>query len=377
MLSVDRNLRTLIHLQDTASTSRVLNLHAVWRRWQNDADYRASPMFRNTLLNRAFLIRHRLRRNETDLFREQRQTATKVLLPLESTDLKMGGRYVFVGQKGYEDVLVGLVGSRENVHSDDFKLLDVVDRLPSLDPFLLREQIKRHGFNPARFYFELSEADTKRMFEFVQAELNSLVQSAFNGESLNANTARLVTKILSSSNDEDTEPLRLTLRLQKQEYQEGVFCWKGFLYYKWSLSHLVEQLRLVARQIASIKPEGPMNDEARQYIQRGRATITAAISSALGVVAATLQVYDDAYANLTKNGRPLAFREFLLDAPHLFTELGERIGVLNHINSFWRFRFPEGQPRRVSVEELLDILMDFETGLNFQPVSSARSLEWA
>ncbi len=41
---------------------------------------------------------------------------------------------------------------------------------------------------------------------------------------------------------------------------------------------------------------------------------------------------------------------------------GEQLGAVQHVVSFWRFRFgPNSAP--VAVDELIDIFMDFETGL--------------
>jgi hypothetical protein len=78
----------------------------------------------------------------------------------------------------------------------------------------------------------------------------------------------------------------------------------------------------------------------------------------------TLRIYDDAFDALVDNGRPQAFRDFLLRAPELFLSLGERVGVISHISSFWRYRFPEGETLTAHIDEAVDIFMDFETGLS-------------
>jgi hypothetical protein len=77
----------------------------------------------------------------------------------------------------------------------------------------------------------------------------------------------------------------------------------------------------------------------------------------------TLQVYDDAFAELTQAGNPMAFRNFLLKSPEMFITLGERTGMVSHIASFWRYRFPKGRPLKVELDELFDILQDFHQGL--------------
>jgi hypothetical protein len=59
----------------------------------------------------------------------------------------------------------------------------------------------------------------------------------------------------------------------------------------------------------------------------------------------------------------MAFRDFLLKSPEMFITLGERTGMVSHIASFWRYRFPKGRPLKVELDELFDILQDFHLGL--------------
>jgi len=358
----DRSVRNLVHLQSSASTARVLNLLSVWRRHGETEAWAEAPMFRNASLNKCWVIKHRLRRNELDLFRSRRQVATKVLLPIESTDLKLGGRSVFVDQIDFERTLKETFGA--SFDDRDLQTLRLLDKLPSLDPFLLREQLKRHGVEPARCYFEVADADLRRMFAFVEGEIRPLVTMSLGVEGGDGSgaTTNLVSKILSNAGGPEMEPLRMTLRLQADEYAEGVFCWKGFLYYKWAVADILKDVAAVADHVATIRPVGPMDSESKTYIERGRRVLRQQILKTCESVVDTLKVYDDAYANLTQNGRPTAFREFLLDAPHLFTRLGEQVGAVQHILSFWRFRFGPGAPH-VSVEELIDIMMDFEGSL--------------
>ena len=75
-------------------------------------------------------------------------------------------------------------------------------------------------------------------------------------------------------------------------------------------------------------------------------------------------MYDRAYVAMTKENEPGAFREFLLRAPSMFYSLGERLSGIEHVTSFWRYRFPLGQLQRAPVDELVDIFMDFEQSLN-------------
>ena len=365
----DRSVRSLLDLQANASTSRTLNLIAVWTKHGQEPSYNAKPFFDSQVLNRSIIVKHRLRQHELDDVPHGRSSATKVILPIDVTDLRLGARSFFVGQKSYADILDELgikAGDR------DAKLLGLLDELPSLDPFLTREHIQRAGFIPDRCFFELTEADLKRMFDFVRTELVPLIGMSFDemDARVNEKTAKLASKILDNVGDAELDPLRVGMGMAKPEFEEGMFCWKGFIYYKWTLTDLLPKVRPVADEIAKLSPWGAVSEDERFYIYGARAALSKAIGRACETVRATLKVYDDAYADLTLNGKPQSFRDFLLKAPGLFYELGERLGAIQHIVSFWRFRFPPGAVKRIPAEELVDLLVDFESSLRFEEQSA-------
>ncbi|KJV41347.1 hypothetical protein [Brevundimonas sp. KM4] len=367
----DRAVRNLEHLKSSASTARVLNLLRVWEENGDSApdgavrnpDWAARPIFRTAALNRALIIKHRLRRNETDLFTGRRQVATKVVIPIDDADLKTGGRYVFVNQIGFERMMMEAFGVAPN--HPDIETLRLIDKLPSLDPFLLREQLRRGGLDPSPCYFSISDSDLQRMLAFVRSEIEPLVTLSLGADTIAVNSdsaGRMAAKILSNTPGDQLDALRLTLRLAPEQYQEGVFCWKGFLYYKWTLAALLGEVAGVAEAVRTIKPVGKVDHAAKEYLARSRDVLRGRIIKTCDEVSRTLRVYDDAYAKLTQEGRPIAFRDFLLDAPSMFAKLGDQLGAVQHIVSYWRFRFGSSAAP-VNVEELMDIFMDFETGL--------------
>ena len=366
----DRTVRNLAHLEESASTARVLNLLRVHRLRRLDPQHAEKPFFRNATLNKAIFLKHRLRRHERELFFDGRRTATKILFPIDGADLKLGGRFAFVDQINFENMMSDFLGEAWLHDGSDRQLLTIIDKMPSLDPFLLREQLRRHGRDPARCYFEISDSDTKRMFRFVEREIHKLIELCYQGSREGYDDrlgSRLAAKILSSAVDAETEPLRLTLRLEKRDYQEGVFCWKGFLYYKWTLTDVLADVARVADAVGDVKPRGPLDGETRAAIAKSRATLKAAILGALESARKSLRVYDAAFASLI-DGKPQSFREFLLAAPSMFFDLGERLGAVNHVVSFWNFRFPRGRMPVVSGAELADILADFADSLSFGEV---------
>lgn len=151
---------------------------------------------------------------------------------------------------------------------------------------------------------------------------------------------------------------------------EGLFCWKGFLYYKWVLTSLRREVAAVTDELDATEPAGRMDALAREAIARSRVTLRRKIGQAHSDALGTVRIYDEAYAQLMR-GEPNEFRAFLLNAPHLFSILGDQLGAVQHVVSFWRYRFSRDR-NAASVEELLDIFMDFEHSLSGE--ATARKL---
>jgi hypothetical protein len=371
----DRSYRSLAGLERTASTSRVLNLAAVATQNAGQAEYENSPFFKAASLNGAVIIKHRLRAEEQHIFDEARRITTKVIIPFERTDLSLGGRSVFVGQRGWQDLLADLRGD-QGEEARDVALLEALDELPSLDPFLLREHLKRRDFGIASCYFAISHADLDRMQRFVSGEVSKLVDLAYQGKQGGTNNiSKLVTLLLSGEVDGRLEPLRLTLGLEAHNFREGIFSWKGFLYYKWVLNSLWPELRTVIAELAQVKVVGPRDYEMMAQVKEVSGRVNQAILGQVKKVRTTLHVYDRAFDQLTRAGNPVAFRDFLLKSPEMFISLGERTGMVSHIASFWRYRFPTGRPLKVELGELFDILQDFHQGLGEEDEYADVSIE--
>ena len=362
MTTIDRSVRHLTGLGG-ASTSRVLNLLSIARNHADDPDHKAKPLFLAQPLNRSILLRHRIRSDESYMFPTPRSVATKIIVPFDEQELRLGGRSFFVDQTGYFETLQQIGNYRDDhAAGRDEEVLRLIDSVPSLDPFLLREHLRINGFDVAGSYFEISLGDRKRMYEYVAKSISGLIQRATgNAASSHAfSTQKLVSALLSTEVDEKLEPLRLTLGLDGRDFREGVFSWRGFLYYKWSMTDFLPKIRAVLREVRTIRAGNIKTPEQGFYLTEAKRRIAEAVQQAGRDVSEALKTYDAAYSQLIDSSNPNAFRSFLLDAPRMFLELGEKTGALSHMASFWQYRFPKGQSVRVDAEELTVIFQGFE-----------------
>jgi hypothetical protein len=360
----NRGIRSLTTLENSASTTRVLNLLATHRKNPMDFELHSNPFFKNKLLNRAIILKHRLRPHEYSAFTSPKPTVTKVLIPIDGADLRSGAQSLFLGEGNFDAIAENMFGSDLRPGTRDRQVLMILDDLPSLDPFLLREHLRAHDIEPARGYFNISEADVQRMIEFVREEIHALVVLS-NGKdngSVQA-SSRLVEKLLSNAPDSGFEPLKTTLNLTDRQYVDGLFSWRGFLYYKWVFHDLEHPLRDSIGEMMAIQARGPTSDETAAYIGAAKVRIQEQVSKLKRKVEIVLEIYNSAYRGLTLENKPNGFRSFLLEAPSMFKHLGEQLGAMQHLVSFWRYRMPKGKPRIIGHDELANLFRDFEDGL--------------
>jgi len=254
-----------------ASTSRVLNLQAISAQWADDPAATTAPLFSSPTLNSSMIIKHRIRATEVDLMPRGRSVCTKLIIPFDKNDLRAGGRSLLIGQHFYEEALrdAGQYYGKYDIDRD-MRVLKLVDEIPSLDPFLLREKLRSNGVTPDPRYFAISQNDQKRMFDYTAGELDRLTDLA--GGSENA-TSKMVSALLSNEVDEKLEPLRLTLSLGHAEFREGVFSWRGFIYYKWCLSEVWPHLVACLVHLKHIQPIGAIDAEQKTYLKSVRQKI--------------------------------------------------------------------------------------------------------
>lgn len=375
IIKPDGSRRSLALLALTASSMRVLNLANVAALHFNDPDYKARPFFPNRVLNTAIILKHRLRSNEGHFFNDGRRRATKVIIPLAREDLTLGGFSVFVGERAWIERLHQYVPEISDTCAE-VDILRVLDEAPTLDPFLLGITMERAGYRIAPCYFGLPPSDVERMRRFVATEMSSLIRMAIPDARVDdLGTVKLVNAIMTDGEDERFQMLSHAMRMTEEEFKDGLFAWKGFLYYKWQHRQLLDDATYFMTTLAKLKVVGPIDPETALELNRLRNEVRHAFRNLHLSVASIIGRYDDSYRDLTENGRPNAFREFMFDAPGQFTILSEAIGVASDLVSYWRHQFPPPLPPALSAEAACIQLREMSENLTALMSPSLRDSE--
>jgi hypothetical protein len=380
-MATDKTIRNLASLKG-ASSSRVLNLVAIALSSTEQEDSQGAPLFHSSVLNSSIILKHRLRPDEVQCFDDRRAVATKIIVPFQKAELRIGGQSLFIGQRGFESLILEIGNFRDpDSLEKDLRVLKLIETVPSLDPFILREYLRSNGIQADDRYFRISAPELLRMHEYAAKEVGRLTAMATGASDkrLGLSAAKLTSALLSNEVSERLEPLRLTLNLPAVEFCEGVFGWRGFIYYKWSLGEFWPKLIEVLRSIKKAQPSGRTDPERLRFLEQNKNSILRGAKRCSDDVRHVIGIYDNAYATLIENQYPKLFREFLLEAPSLFLEFGEKIGAMSHIASFWQYRFPSGSTMGADADELAAIFEDFSRSLgsdsegeNYQPLRKSQ-----
>jgi hypothetical protein len=351
---------SLANLSRSSSTDRVLNLSTVYQDFRNTPEYTQAPLFKNPRLNKSIFLKHTLRAHEREEGAYDRMSVTKVILPFDTSDLSLGGYSCFLHDMEVEKTISALFGG--DISSEPFRrdmqILRVLDSIPTFDPFLLRERLKRDGLVVSRCYFALSEADANRMREYVQGEIQKIVRLAVSHSSGHLEQASVLThKLMTDETNASLEPLRQVLQLSGEEWRDGVFAWKGFLYYSWNIDAITKFMPEVQRQFLESRIKGATRTEM-QEIEAIRRRISCCLAYLSGIANDGVQLYRSAYKDLIE-GKPSTFQEFLRNSPARFLEVGEAFGMIMHIKSFWQFRC-RNLGSTLTADEALDVFRDFD-----------------
>ena len=365
-------VRSLKGIAAAASSARVLDLHALSAVAMDDPDYAVHPLFIHPVLNRSIIVKHNVRSGEEDRLAPRRFNATKVIFPLDQRDLNLGGQSLFVDQHDFVGALTRHLDYTDLPLDRDVRVLRILDKLPTLDPFLVREVMNQRHIEVARCYYRFSETDKAEMLGFVASEIEALIRLCFGDTESNDRRARRLSQLLLSDHDSaELEPLRLTLRLDPSEFSEAMFVWKAFLYYRWRSGALAPALESTLRSLNSIRNRRYEREEL-SFVIGAKRVLEKVITNSWREVGQRLKLYDTAFASLTDDQNPDNFRVFLIRGPSLFTELGERIGRLEQLVSFWNDRFGVERVAILPPEEVLDGMRDLLQALSID--TGARQL---
>jgi hypothetical protein len=324
------------------------------------ADETAPTFFRNRPLNNMVLIKDTL--PEDMRHSGHSPIGTKLFFPFNDGDIYEGGRTIFVSDKNLEKALIQNFGEgalAKDALAQDLHILNILDRLPSLDPFLLKDVFLNEGIVINPVYFELTKEMWEEIEVFILRRFESVVKAAYpDALASDERARRLIEKIWEARDVVALKPLIDAFRLPAEEALEIFSAWKGINFYSFQYERakplFVETFTwLKALQL----PPVAISSTERAEFKASMELIKVQLRNEWQRVDTILRNYQDSYDKMFKfNTSSIEFVSFLKNSKAIYWELGNSLGKTGHASYCWNAmskRFPE---RKLPWEQLREII---------------------
>lgn len=340
---------------------RVFNVNMMTRRILDEKP-ETPPFFRNKVLNNLVLIKdtmpEELRRNTNAAI------GTKLYVPFNENNIYEGGRTIFVKDRHLEEALIQHFGTGaldRTALADDLRIMNILDRLPSLDPFLLKDVFLNEKISVDEAYFEVSQEVWKEIEQFIIKRFEPLVKAAFPDTQASDDKARqLIEKIWEARDLEALDPLIKAFRLPPNEALEIFSAWKGINFYAFQYERAKPMFVNLLTWLKDLQLPTAVPAAERKEMKDRLEVVKAQLREEWQKADGILRDYQDSYDKMFKlKVSSTEFVTFLRKSAKLYWELGNSLGKVGHASYCWEVmskRLSEGKLSWDALKEIVDLL---------------------
>lgn len=320
----------------------------------------AGHFFRNKALNEIVLIKDTV--PEEDRKTGSPSVGTKLYFPFNEANIYEGGRTIFLHERGIEKVIQDYCGEGAvtvDGLAEDMKILRILDRLPSLDPFLMKDVFLREKIVINEAYFEVSQEAWAEIESFMLQKFEPLILAAFPEAKSSEDKARqLIDKIWEAKDIESLMPLIEGFRLPKEKALDIFSSWKGIVYY--SYQYACEQSRFMTLIKWLRENEAPIagatNTEVKEFV-----SMMTLVKDQLRIEwTRTDEIVKDYQASYDKMFKDKIgsgdFLNFLRNSDKIYWEIGNSLGKVNHATYCWDVTTARFAERKLPWANRLDVI---------------------
>ena len=326
-------------------------------------DPTAPQFFRNKQLNTILLIKD----NAPEANRKGGSSVgTKLYFPFNADNIYEGGRTIFVHDRQFKSAIFGQFGEgalSPEEFAEDMRIIAILDKLPSLDPFLMKDALLRARMEMNNDYFVISQEAWSEIEQFMLLRFEPLVKAAFPEASSSGDKARQFINAIWEARDlAALKPLVDAFRLPENEALDIFASWKGIVYYSFQYQRQKVQLMELMKwlQASSSAGTGVPANEKKEMLEMIN-LVMSQLKSEWQTIETIERRYEDAYDKMFKHKTGSAdFLAFLKDSNKTYWDLGNSIGKTNQGIYCWKTmtsRFQDGKVSWQQLQEIMHILV--------------------
>jgi len=310
-----------------------------------------------------------------------RPIETGIFVPYADGDRAAGGVILYVRQRNFEQLMrefLGLnYGTTEGPTKRDRQILERIDEVPSLDPFLLKQALQKDFADIDRAYFDISDAEDAAIRDTISRKVLPIVKKALDGQTSGRAALETFVNAIWNPSAPEASLFVSAFGISASQTQETFEAWRGITYYEWSYGRIVKP---IARLLGWIQSERarPLDGQqagaaVRQQLESMRVTVGRKLSENARAPEKFFRDYSMRHGEFVDRNDPTRFRDFLRTARANYWQLGWSITALIHVVGIFSRAVSRGTDGQVSAEILYNLYRDIDQALQKKQVAPANA----
>jgi hypothetical protein len=292
---------------------------------------------------------------------------TKLFIPYNPANPYEGGQSSFTDEARFEEAIAYLTGASaasSEPFRRDLEKIRLLEQMPSLDPFLLKDKFTLSGIKINDGYFKLSQEDWTNIRAHIRQRFVLMSRFATEGQGDVSDEVvdRLVDRIWEARQIEPLYPLLAAFGLPVDQAAEFFYAWKGIAFFDFEFSRNAERVRGFSSWLQTASVRGALHRAEAEAFDQDRAQVRAQLRSKLGETLGILTEYNESFDQLFRRRETArAFSSFMLNSRRHFWQLGNNLNGIYHVASLWdrvTGRLPGRAVPAVQMVQLMRVLRE-------------------
>lgn len=266
---------------------------------------------------------------------------TKLFVPYDVSDPYEGGSSIYTDDPGFEEALKQLIGGEGDAaqrFASDLERIRMLEQLPSLDPFLLKDRCTLAGWNIDDVYFHLGAEEWANIREHICERFATIGRFASSGgKDMGREQVQKIVQMIWEARDlGPILPFLAALGLPTERANEMFYAWKAISYFDYEWQRSADRLRGFSAWLQAVQIRGPAHREDRDAIEEDRGQIRSRLRGKVAEAAKIMLAYNDSFDTLfNKRQSAKPFAAFMIAAPGHFMTLGTSLNAIYHVLAVW------------------------------------------
>jgi hypothetical protein len=268
---------------------------------------------------------------------------TRIYFPYNRERPTEGGVSIDSRDPRLDEALQNVAGvdkkARPEAYEHDKKILRILDELPSLDPFLLKDRFRQSNMEVPEPYLFIQPAEWESIRGFVHDQFRVVAHVIFPAEShqMDEKAEQLTQQLWDLRDLEHLSALTKVFGLDPKRTEEIFYSWKGVIYYDYEFDRLQPRISALFTWFdQGSTPKDFCKPDVERELNRRRTSIKNLIKGAIAETEKHLAAYHKAFDLFFRERKTVSeFVAFLQSAPRNFYSLGESLSKLSHSVVLW------------------------------------------